>query len=147
LTTERIGFVENVLSGPNVILALKVAVGAVTVLLVASLVALAAGRRRLHGRINIVFFVLTVKALLAFEVVIRILNPSAFAYIDEHSDLRQALTIHLYFAVPSALLMPVMLWTGLTHRGTIHLLLAAVFGVLWLGTFVTGVFFLPHAAP
>ena len=44
------------LSPGDVILALKIAVGAVTVLLAASLVALAAGRPRLHGRINTVFF-------------------------------------------------------------------------------------------
>ena len=46
--------------------------------------------------------------------------------------------------MPSALLMPVMLYTGLTHRRRAHLALAVVFGVLWSGTFVTGVFFLPH---
>jgi uncharacterized membrane protein YozB (DUF420 family) len=146
LTTERIFFVETVLSGPNVILSLKIAVGAVTLLLLAALVALVAGRQRLHGRINIVFFVLTGTALLAFEIVIRVLNPRAFDYIAEHPDVQQALTIHLCFAVPSALLMPVMLWTGLTHRRAVHLTLAAVFGVLWTGTFVTGVFFLPHTA-
>ena len=57
--------------------------------------------------------------------------------------LRRALNIHLCFSVPSALLMPAMVYTGLTHRRTIHLLLAAVFAVLWTGTLVTGVFFVP----
>ena len=137
---------ETVLSGPNVILALKVAVVAVTLLLLASGVALASGNVRLHGRINIVFFILTVAALVAFEVVIRFLNPNAFAYINADPPLRYALNVHLCFSVPSALLRPVMLFTGLSRRRTVHLVLAVVFGVLWLGTFVTGVFFLPHTA-
>ena len=137
---------QTVLSGPNVILALKIAVAAVTVLLLAALLALALGKIRLHGRINIVFFALTVTALIAFEVVIRILNPGAFEYIYRNADLSRALNVHLCFSIPSALLMPAMLYTGLSRRRTAHLALAFVFGVLWLGTFVTGVFFLPHAA-
>jgi uncharacterized membrane protein YozB (DUF420 family) len=139
--------VESVLSGPNVILGLKIAVSAVTLLLLASAVALLRGRYRLHGRINLVFFGLTVAALIVFEVVIRVLNPKAFDYINDHEGLRQALNVHLCFSVPSALLMPVMLYTGLTHRRTVHLILAVVFAVLWAGTFVTGVFFLPHWFP
>ncbi len=133
------------LSGPNVILALKVAVAAVTLLLLASLLALALGKVRLHGRINIVFFALTVAALIAFEVVIRFLSPHAFDYFSPQDSL--ALSIHLCFSVPSALLMPVMLYTGLTHRRDVHLFLAGVFAMLWLGTFVTGIFFLPHTGP
>lgn len=138
---------KDILSGPNVILGLKVAVIAVTLLLLASLVALARGNVRWHGRINIVFFVLTVTALFVFEVVIRVLNPEAFVYLNADSVLRRALNIHLCFSVPSALLMPFMLYTGLSRRRTAHLILAFAFGVLWIGTFVTGVFFLPHTAP
>ena len=137
---------QTVLSGPNVILGLKVAVSAVTLLLLASLIALARGKVRLHGRINVVFFTLTVTALIVFEVVIRFLNPDAFDYINRYPGLRYALNVHLCFSVPSALLMPAMLYTGLSHRRTAHLILAFVFGVLWTGTFITGVFFLPHAA-
>ena len=137
---------QNVLSGPHVILGLKVAVSAVTLLLLASLVALAFGKFRLHGRINLAFFALTVTALIVFEVVIRVLNPEAFAYIDRYQSLRYALNVHLCFSVPSALLMPAMLYTGLSHRRTAHLILAFVFGVLWMGTLITGVFFLPHSA-
>ena len=48
--------------------------------------------------------------------------------------------------VPSALLMPLMLYTGLRGLRAVHLGLAVVFVVLWAGTFVTGVFFLPHTA-
>jgi uncharacterized membrane protein YozB (DUF420 family) len=137
---------KTLLSGPHVILGLKVAVIAVTLLLLASLLALARGKVRLHGRINFVFFVLTVLALFVFEVVIRFLNRDAFEYLNADPVLRRALSIHLCFSVPSALLMPFMLYTGLTHRRTAHLILAFIFGVLWFGTFVTGVFFLPHTA-
>jgi uncharacterized membrane protein YozB (DUF420 family) len=132
------------MTGPNVILVLKLAVAAVTVLLLASLVALGRGNYRLHGRINLVFFALTATTVVGFELLIRVVRPDLFAYIAENDDLRRALTVHLCFSVPSALLMPVMLYTGLTHRRRAHLALAAVFGVLWAGTFVTGVFFLPH---
>jgi uncharacterized membrane protein YozB (DUF420 family) len=133
------------MTGQTVILALKVAVIAVTVLLLASLVALSRGHRRLHGRINLAFFILTVTALVAFELVIRVIRPDLFDYIDANPELRQALNVHLCFAVPSALLMPVMLWTGLNRKRSLHVRLACVFGALWVGTFVTGVFTLPHA--
>jgi uncharacterized membrane protein YozB (DUF420 family) len=133
-----------VLTGPGVILALKVAVAAVTTLLLTSLVALARGHYRLHGRINLAFFTLTLAALLGFEVVIRILQPHVFEYLRADEELSRALNTHLCFAVPSALLMPAMLYTGLTRRRTTHLVLAGVFSVLWAGTFVTGIFFLPH---
>ena len=103
-----------------------------------------AGKIRLHGRINLVFFVLTVSALFVFEVIIRLLNRDAFVYFSADPVLRHALNVHLCFSVPSALLMPFMLYTGLSHRRTAHLILAFIFGVLWFGTFVTGVFFLPH---
>ena len=68
------------LTGPNVILTLKVAVAAVTVLLLASLVALARGQYRLHGRINLVFFTLTLAAVLGLELVIHVISPKAFDY-------------------------------------------------------------------
>ena len=130
------------LTGPHVILALKIAVAAVTVLLLLSFVASGAGNYRLHGRINVVFFTLTLVALFGLEFIVRIVRPEIFQYINNDEELRNALNIHLCFSVPSALLMPAMLYTGLTHRRTIHLCLAVVFGTLWIGTFVTGVFFL-----
>ena len=132
------------LTGPNVILVLKVAVAGVTVLLLTSLVALWRGNYRLHGRINLVFFGLTAATLVGFEGIIRVIQPELFDYINENTEIRRALNIHLCFAVPSALLMPVMLVTGLTGRRALHLRLAYLFGVLWTGTFLTGVFFLPH---
>jgi uncharacterized membrane protein YozB (DUF420 family) len=133
-----------VLTGPNVILALKVAVGAVTLLLLLSLLALSRGNYRLHGRINVVFFTLTLVALLGFELVIRVINPSIFEYISEHEALKRSLMIHLCFSIPSALLMPAMLYTGLKNLRRVHITLALLFALLWTGTFITGVFYLPH---
>ena len=130
------------LTGPQVILALKIAVTAVTLLLLASLIALWRGNYRLHGRINLAFFTLTLAALLGLEVLVRVVNPKVFDYFDE--DARMRLSVHLSFSVPAAIVMPAMLYTGLTHRRGLHLTLAVIFAILWTGTFVTGVFFLPH---
>jgi hypothetical protein len=133
-----------VLTGPNVILTLKAAVAAVTVILLTSLVALARGRYRLHGRLNVVFFTLTLAAVLGLELLVRVISPGVFEYIHGNPELSRALNVHLCFSVPSALLMPAMLYTGLARRRGVHLALAAAFAVLWTGTFVTGIFFLPH---
>ena len=130
------------LTGPEVILTLKIAVCAVTLLLLSALVALARGNYWLHGRINMVFFVLTVTALVGLELVARVIDPSLFDYFNDRT--RRILAIHLCFSLPSAAIMPVMLFTGLTHRRRLHLTLAGIFIVLWTGTIVTGVFFLPH---
>jgi hypothetical protein len=127
-------------TGPEIILTLKVLVTAVTVLLVVSLAALAAGNRRLHGRLNTVFMVLTLTTVVAFEVVLQ--------FVDVKSGFdpaaRESLRVHLWFAAPSAVVLPVMYLSGRTGRRRLHLGLSAVFSVLWVGTFVTGVFFLPH---
>jgi hypothetical protein len=126
--------------GPTIILTLKVLVIAVTVLLLAALAALAAGRPRWHGRLNTVFFALTMLTVLGFETLLQ--------FVDVKSTFdpaaRESLRVHLYFAVPSALILPAMLLTGATGRKRLHVALASVFAVLWAGTFVTGVFFLPH---
>ena len=58
-------------------------------------------------------------------------------------ETRRALRIHLWFAVPSAVLLPIMLFTGKTGRKSTHVAFAVAFGLLWTGTFVTGVFFSP----
>jgi hypothetical protein len=131
-----------VLTGPNVIIALKIAVAAVTVLLLASLIAIATGRRRLHGQINFYFFILTLAAVLGLELLIRFVKPDVFDYFDDSA--RKALRLHLWFSIPAAVLLPVMYFTGRTGRGRLHFALALVFVILWAGTFVTGVFFLPH---
>ncbi len=128
-------------TGPEIILTLKVLVAAVTLILVASLAALAVGRPRLHGRLNTAFFVLTMSTVVGFEVLLQ--------FVDVKSTFdpaaREALRVHLWFAVPSAVLVPVMFVTGIRRRKRLHLALSAVFAALWTGTFVTGVFFLPHS--
>jgi hypothetical protein len=127
-------------AGPEIILALKILVTAVTVLLAASLVALAAGRPRLHGRINTVFFALTMATVAGFETLLQFVDvKSAF-----DPQTREALRVHLYFSVPSAILLPAMFLTGIKRRKKLHVSLSVVFLSLWIGTFVTGVFFLPH---
>ncbi len=130
------------LTGPIVILTLKVAVIAVTVIFLASLAALATGRRKLHGQINLVFLLLTLTAVIGLEVIVRVLKPDVFDYFDD--EVRRMLRVHLCFSVPSALLLPVMYFTGRRGRRQVHIMLAIVFCILWTGTFVTGVFFLPH---
>ncbi|MFO0802965.1 MAG: hypothetical protein U0791_07555 [Gemmataceae bacterium] len=127
-------------AGPDIILTLKVLVTAVTILLAASVVALVLGQPRWHGRINTVFFALTMATVLGFELLLQFVDvKSAF---DDAT--RESLRVHLRFAVPSALLLPAMLFTGRTRRKTLHLALSVLFTACWIGTFVTGVFFLPH---
>lgn len=126
-----------------IILILKIAVIAVTVLLAASLVALWRGNYRLHGRINFAFFGLTVAALLGLEVIARMLYPDMFEeYFQANEAARVRLHTHLWFSLPAACMLPLMLYTGLGHHRRWHIALACVFSVLWIGTFITGVFFL-----
>ncbi len=134
------------LTGPLVILILKIAVISVTLIFASSLIMLARGRYRIHGRINTVFFILTAAALIGLEVVVRMIQPDIFDYLEGDQELKQRLTIHLCFSLPATASMPLMLFTGYSHRRRLHLCLAAVFSVLWIGTFVTGVFFLPHSS-
>ncbi len=123
-----------------VILILKIAVIAVTLLWLASLVALALGKTRLHGRINLVFFGLTLAALIGLEVIVRIISPGIFDNYEHHAE--NAMTVHLSFSVPAAALLFVMLFTGLKHKRNLHVAAGILFSVLWIGTFITGVFFL-----
>ncbi len=131
------------LTGPNVILTLKIAVAAVTVLFIAAIVAVARGNSRLHGRINLVFFTLTLMAVLGLELIVRVLAPDVFDYFNADPALRHALNRHLWFSVPSTFVMPAMLYTGVKGHVRLHLTLAVCFVLLWTGTFVTGIFFLP----
>ena len=127
-----------------VILSLKFAVGAVTVLLVFSLIALAKGKIKLHGKINLAFFILTVAALFLFEIVVRMIDPVLFSGLWKNAVLAKSLKIHLCFAVPSAFLMGIMLFTGLRKFRVLHRRVAVVFLVCWIGTFYTGIFWLPN---
>lgn len=128
-------------SGPEIILILKILVSAVTVLFAASIIALALKRVRLHGRINRVFFALTITTVLGFELLLRLGTDVTAQFSDAA---REALRVHLCFAVPSALLLPVLLLTGIKRRRSWHVPLGVLFALLWIGTFVSGVFFLPH---
>ena len=128
-------------SGAEIIVTLKVLVAAVTVLFAASIWAIAKGHKRLHGRINRVFFFLTMATVIGFESLLRFGIDVTSTFSE---SARQALQIHLKFAVPSAVLLPVMLLTGIKHWRRLHVPLAIVFTLLWIGTFITGVFFLPH---
>jgi hypothetical protein len=129
------------LSGPAIILTLKVLVSVVTVLFAAAVWAIATKRKKLHGRINTVFFVLTLTTVVGFELLLRLQGN-----VTEHFSpaQRQALLIHLCFAVPSAVLLLVMMGSALLKWKRFHVACGVLFTVLWLGTFVTGVFFLPH---
>jgi hypothetical protein len=126
-------------TGPQIIITLKVLVAAVTVLLIASLVALVLKRPRLHGQINTAFFALTMLTVVAFETLLQWVDVSA----TFTPEARAALRTHLYFAVPSALLLPAMFVSGKMRRKRLHVALAVVFGALWAGTVVTGLG-LPH---
>lgn len=129
------------LTGPEILLTLKVLVAAVTVLFAAALAAIAAGNRKLHGRINTAFFILTLLTVLGFEVLLRLGTDVTSQFSDEA---RQALRVHLCFSVPAAVVLPVQFAAGVLRYKRFHVALGAVFAVLWAGTFVTGVFFLPH---
>jgi uncharacterized membrane protein YozB (DUF420 family) len=133
------------LTAENVILSLKIAVIAVTLVFLSSLVALSRGNYRLHGRTNLVFCMLTLAALLGLEVVARLVEPDLFTEYFNRNQAWEELYVHLCFAVPSALILPLMLYTGLRGLRSTHLSLAVLFSILWTGTFITGVFFLPHS--
>lgn len=126
-------------TGPQIILTLKVLVVTVTVLLLASLVALLLKKPRWHGRINTAFFVLTMLTVVAFEGLVQWIGV-ATAFDDAA---RQALRTHLWFSIPAALVLPAMFITGKMRLKRLHLVLAAVFGTLWTGTVITGLG-LPH---
>ena len=130
------------LTGPNVIATLKIAVAAVTLILLASLIAVLRGKYRLHGRLNLAFFTLALMAVLGLELVVRVIAPEVFDYINQDRELRRALNRHLWFSVPSTFVMPAMLYTGLKGYVRVHLTLAVGFAILWTGTVVTGLFFL-----
>jgi hypothetical protein len=132
------------LTGPTVILILKIAVSLTTLLLLASLLALALRRPRLHGQLNTLVTVLLFVAVLGFEVVLRLAGVDVTSHMDAAA--RYALNVHLCFSVPLLPALVAMLVTGRKGRVRLHLGLAVIFVVLWVGMFVTGVFYLPHVA-
>lgn len=130
------------LSGPDIILTLKVLVTAVTVLFAVAVWAIATGRKKLHGRINTAFFILTLTTVVGFELLLRFGVEVATTFTDVE---REALRIHLFFAVPAAVALLLMMGSALLKWKRFHVGCGLVFAALWLGTFVTGVFFLPHS--
>src|SRR5207237_97029 len=76
--------------------------------------------------------------------VVSLIEPNLFATWFDSRGGRGVLETHLWFAMPSAALLFVMLFTGLRRYRRIHITLGLAFLVLWTGTFVTGVFWLPH---
>ncbi len=129
------------LTGPTIILTLKVLVALVSVILAAALWAIATGRQKLHGKLNTLFFILTMTTVVGFELLLRLGTDVSTTFTDEQ---RQALRVHLCFAIPSAVLLPVMLISGVKRRRRLHTSIGMAFLLLWIGTFITGVFFLPH---
>ena len=129
-------------NGPAIILTLKVLVIAVTVLYAAAILAIASNRKKLHGRLNTAFFLLTLTTVVGFELLLRLGVDVAATFTP---DAREALRIHLYFAVPSAIVLPAMMLSGVRHWKVLHIYLGILFTLLWIGTFITGVFFLPHS--
>ncbi len=142
------------MSAGLVILILKIAVSTVTLLWIGSMIALACGKTRLHGRINIAFFALTLTALIGLEVITNLISPGMISEflgtrvvnipILGSRAAKEMLKVHLGFSMPAAGLLFVMLFTGLKHKRTFHIAAGILFGVLWTGTFITGIFFLPH---
>lgn len=129
-------------SGPQVILLLKICVGLVTVLLLASAVALAMKRPRLHGILNTVMTILTLATVVVFEVLIRFVGVDVKEHMDESA--RFALKVHLCFVIP---LTPFLIWmliSGWKRRIKMHLAVSVIFLILWTGMFITGMFYLPH---
>lgn len=72
------------------------------------------------------------------------IDPVLFSGLWKNPELAKSLKIHLCFAVPSALLMGIMLFTGLRKFKVLHRRVAIVFLVCWIGTFYTGIFWLPN---
>ncbi len=130
------------MTGPNIIFTLKIAVAAVSLILAASLVCLLMGKYRWHGRLNLVFFVLTLSAVLGLEAIIRFVDPSIFEYFND--DDRRKMNVHLGFSIPSTILLPLMLVTGLSRRRRGHVILGCLFLATWVGTAYTGIVWLRH---
>ena len=100
-------------TGPQIILTLKVLVSAVTVLFAVAVWAIATGRKKLHGRVNTAFFVLTMTTVVGFELLLRLGTDVSASFTPVQ---RQALLVHLCFAVPSAVVLPLMLLSGVSSR-------------------------------
>jgi hypothetical protein len=125
-----------------IILTLKILVSTVSLLYAAAVIAIVMNRKKLHGRLNTAFFFLTMTTVVGFELLLRIGIDVAATFSEEAL---QALRVHLCFAVPSAILLPVQFVFGVRHWKKMHIATGVLFTLFWIGTFITGVFFLPHS--
>ena len=73
-----------------------------------------------------------------------IVNVERLVVDVEEREALEMLYVHLGFSMPAAVLLFVMLFTGLKHHRKLHIAAGILFSVLWTGTFITGIFFLPH---
>ena len=131
------------LTGPQVILGLKLAVCLVTVMLIASGVALGRRQYRLHGLINTWMASLTLITVMGFELLVRVVGIKVTEGWDDNT--RFALKVHLCFVIPLVPVLVFMLITGWQGRRKMHLSISVLFLILWMGMFITGMFFLPHS--
>ncbi len=131
------------LTGPQVILILKILVGLVTALLIASAVALVRRNYRLHGKINTWMSALTLLTVMGFELLVRVVGIKVTEGWDDST--KTALKIHLCFVIPLVPILVFMLMTGWQGRRKMHLSMSVLFLILWVGMFITGMFFLPHS--
>jgi len=131
------------LTGPQVILLLKCAVGLVTILLIASGIALTKRKYRLHGVINTWMASLTLLTVMGFELLVRVVGIKVTDGWDDSTKF--ALKVHLCFVIPLVPILVFMLITGWKHRVRMHLSISVLFLILWVGMFITGMFFLPHS--
>ena len=78
-----------------------------------------------------------------------LIRPDPLDYPDSDAGFEsRRLTIHLCFSLPATAVMP----PGAVHRlwpppPNFIYPLPVLFSILWIGTFVTGVFFPPHSQP
>lgn len=131
------------LTGPQVILLLKIAVGLVTILLLCSAVALLKRNFRVHGLINTWMASLTLITVMGFEMLVRVVGIKVTEGWDDSTKF--ALKVHLCFVIPLVPVLVFMLITGRSHRRRMHLSIAVLFLILWVGMFITGMFYLPHS--
>jgi len=131
------------ITGPQVILLLKCAVGLVTILLIASGIALGRRNYRLHGLINTWMASLTLITVMGFELLVRVVGINVTEKWDDSTKF--ALKVHLCFVIPLVPILVFMLITGWGRRRKMHLSISVVFLILWVGMFITGMFFLPHS--
>ena len=131
------------LTGPQVILLLKCAVGLVTILLIACGIALGKRNYRLHGLINTWMASLTLITVMGFELLVRVIGINVTYGWDDSTKF--ALKVHLCFVIPLVPILVFMLITGWQRRRKMHLSISVLFLILWAGMFITGMFFLPHS--